>query len=257
MVKFDNGGVHKYDLIVAAQAAPGRRGRRHKLPRVAALRHASTPTRRTPRRQQFVYMHTMVQNSEKRARGEDRRRQARRGRAAPRQAHGNEGAPRRVPRDLRTARRDAEGISFAANEATKESHVREGGVMAALDGEVRQDGGEHRRAAAATGPRPERRRARVALGDDDLVPRPVGARSDGRAGMIGENDTSVEYPTVEETVQVLSFTTLQRHGRRPRRRARREPGGPPRRIRIFNGEATLVATRPTARRTTPLSARAR
>ena len=28
------------------------------------------------------------------------------------------------------------GISFAANEATKESHVREGGVMAALDGEV-------------------------------------------------------------------------------------------------------------------------
>merc|ERR1719163_722420 len=28
------------------------------------------------------------------------------------------------------------GISFAANEATKESHVGEGGVMAALDGEV-------------------------------------------------------------------------------------------------------------------------
>ena len=61
------------------------------------------------------------------------------------------------------------------------------------------------------------------------------------AGMLAENDTTVEYPTVEESVTVLSFKkfndTAADLGVAPG-----EPGGH-RIIRIFNGEATLVATR--------------
>ena len=60
------------------------------------------------------------------------------------------------------------------------------------------------------------------------------------AGMIGENDTSVEYPTVEETVTVLSFKSFNATA------ANLEvvPADAKRRtIRILNGEATLVTTR--------------
>ena len=61
------------------------------------------------------------------------------------------------------------------------------------------------------------------------------------AGLIGENDTTLEYPTVEESVQVLSFKkfndTAADLGVAPG-----EPGGH-RIIRLFNGEATLVTTR--------------
>ena len=62
------------------------------------------------------------------------------------------------------------------------------------------------------------------------------------AGLIAENDTTLEYPTVEETVQVLSFKkfndTAADLGVAPG-----EPGGPHRVIRILNGAATLLMPR--------------
>ena len=61
-------------------------------------------------------------------------------------------------------------------------------------------------------------------------------------GVIGENDTSVEYPTVEETVTVLSFTRYNATAADLGVVAKKV--GEHRIIRIFNGEATLVTTRP-------------
>ena len=62
------------------------------------------------------------------------------------------------------------------------------------------------------------------------------------AGFIGENDTTLDYPTVEESVAVLSFVrfnaTVAEVGVASRR------VGEQRAVRIFNGEATLVALRP-------------
>ena len=61
-------------------------------------------------------------------------------------------------------------------------------------------------------------------------------------GLIGENDTAVEYPGVEETAAVLSFKkyndTAADIGVAPG-----EPGGPHRVIRILNGAATLLMPR--------------
>ncbi len=61
-------------------------------------------------------------------------------------------------------------------------------------------------------------------------------------GLIGENDTAVEYPRVEETAAVLSFKkyndTAADLGVAPG-----EPGGPHRVIRILNGAATLLMPR--------------
>ena len=61
-------------------------------------------------------------------------------------------------------------------------------------------------------------------------------------GLIGENDTAVEYPIVEETAAVLSFKkyndTVADLGVAPG-----EPGGPHRVIRILNGAATLLMPR--------------
>ena len=67
----------------------------------------------------------------------------------------------------------------------------------------------------------------------------VGARFMVEAGLIGENDTAVEYPTVEE-LQVLSFKKFNDTAAASKScRA----SGRHRIIRLFNGEATLVTTR--------------
>ena len=116
------------------------------------------------------------------------------------------------------------GISFAANEATKESHVGEGGVMAALDGEVVKT-------AESTVALPLYVAPILPVGErESLSVMTISYRDASmhdqmvEAGLIGENDTTIEYPTVEETVTVLSFKSVQRDGGRPRRRAR---GGRP------------------------------
>ena len=60
-----------------------------------------------------------------------------------------------------------------------------------------------------------------------------------QAGLIGENDTTLEYPTVEETVTVLSFVRFNATAAEVGVATRRV--GEQRTVRIFNGEATLVA----------------
>ena len=62
-----------------------------------------------------------------------------------------------------------------------------------------------------------------------------------QAGLIGENDTTLEYPTVEETVTVLSFVRFNATAAEIGVASRHV--GEQRTVRLFNGEATLVTTR--------------
>ena len=90
------------------------------------------------------------------------------------------------------------GISFAASEATKESHVGEGGVMAALDGEVVKT-------AESTVALPLYVAPILPVGErESLSVMTISYRDASvhglmvEAGLIGENDTAVEYPHIGE-----------------------------------------------------------
>ena len=133
-MKFDNGEVHKYDLISQRKLRPILENA-HELTATALFDMVDTDSSNTLEREEFVYMHTMVLKSQARAL------------AMTADAKRGEDEQRRYKRAAMWALLAAflvilaqlggmVGISFAANEATKESHVREGGVMAALDGEV-------------------------------------------------------------------------------------------------------------------------
>ena len=134
VMKFDNGEVHKYDLISQRKLRPIIEDA-HTYTAETLFDIVDTDSSGVLEKAEFVYMHTMVQNSEKRAG------------AKIADAKRAEDEQRRAKRMVMWALLAAfvvilaqlggmVGISFAANEATKESHVREGGVMAALDGEV-------------------------------------------------------------------------------------------------------------------------
>ena len=136
VVKFDNGDIHKYDLTSQRKLRPVVEDA-HKLSASTLFDMLDTDSSNSLDRQQFVYMHTMVLSSEKRAG------------AKIADAKRAEDEQRRAKRMVMWALLAAfvvilaqlggmVGISFAANEATKESHVRGGGVLASLDGEVVQ-----------------------------------------------------------------------------------------------------------------------
>ena len=132
VVKFDNGEVHTYDLTSQRKLRPVVEDA-HKLSASTLFDMLDTDSSNSLDRQQFVYMHTMVLNSEKRAA------------AKIADAERNEAEQRRAKRMVMWALLVAVlmilvllgamvGISLAANEASKESHVSNGGLMTALDG---------------------------------------------------------------------------------------------------------------------------
>ena len=136
VVKFDNGEVHTYDLTSQRKLRPVVEDA-HKLNASTLFDMLDTDSSNSLDRQQFVYMHTMVLNSEKRAGAKiaDAKRAEDEQRRAKRMVVGVLAAAFVV---ILAQLGGMVGISFAANEATKESHVRGGGVLASLDGEVVQ-----------------------------------------------------------------------------------------------------------------------
>ena len=131
-MKFDNGEVHKYDLISQRKLRPIIEDA-HTYTAEVLFDIVDTDSSGVLEKAEFVYMHTMVQNSEKRAG------------AKIADAKRNEAEQRRAKRMVMWALLVAVlmilvllgamvGISLAANEASKESHVSNGGLMTALDG---------------------------------------------------------------------------------------------------------------------------
>ena len=131
-MKFDNGEVHKYDLISQRKLRPIIEDA-HTYTAEVLFDIVDTDSSGVLEKAEFVYMHTMVLNSEKRAA------------AKIADAERNEAEQRRAKRMVMWALLVAVlmilvllgamvGISLAANEASKESHVSNGGLMTALDG---------------------------------------------------------------------------------------------------------------------------
>ena len=132
VMKFDNGEVHKYDLISQRKLRPIIEDA-HTYTAETLFDIVDTDSSGVLEKAEFVYMHTMVQNSEKRAG------------AKIAEAKRNEAEQRRAKRMVMWALLVAVllifvllggmlGIAFAANEATKESHVNADGLMTGLDG---------------------------------------------------------------------------------------------------------------------------
>ena len=134
VMKFDNGEVHKYDLISQRKLRPIIEDA-HTYTAEVLFDIVDTDSSGVLEKAEFVYMHTMVQNSEKRAG------------AKIAEAKRNEAEQRRAKRMVMWALLVAVllifvllggmlGIAFAANEATKESHVNAGtGEMKSVSGE--------------------------------------------------------------------------------------------------------------------------
>ena len=129
---FDNGETHKYDLISQRKLRPIIEDA-HTYTAEVLFDMVDTDSSGVLEKAEFVYMHTMVQNSEKRAG------------AKIAEAKRNEAEQRRAKRLVMWALLVAVlmifvllggmlGIAFAANEATKESHVNADGLMTGLDG---------------------------------------------------------------------------------------------------------------------------
>ena len=132
VMKFDNGEVHKYDLISQRKLRPIIEDA-HTYTAETLFDIVDTDSSGVLEKAEFVYMHTMVLNSEKRAA------------AKIADAERNEAEQRRAKRLVMWALLVAVlmifvllggmlGIAFAANEATKESHVNADGLMTGLDG---------------------------------------------------------------------------------------------------------------------------
>ena len=133
-MKFDNGEVHKYDLISQRKLRPIIEDA-HTYTAEVLFDIVDTDSSGVLEKAEFVYMHTMVLNSEKRAA------------AKIADAERNEAEQRRAKRLVMWALLVAVlmifvllggmlGIAFAANEATKESHVNAGtGEMKSVSGE--------------------------------------------------------------------------------------------------------------------------
>ena len=132
VMKFDNGEVHKYDLISQRKLRPIIEDA-HTYTAETLFDIVDTDSSGVLEKAEFVYMHTMVLNSEKRAA------------AKVADAERNEAEQRRAKRMVMWALLVAVlmilvllgamvGISLAANEASKESHVSNGGLMTGLDG---------------------------------------------------------------------------------------------------------------------------
>ena len=131
-MRFDNGDVHKYDVASQRKLRPIIEDA-HKISASTLFEMIDTDSSGTLDKAEFVYMHTMVLNSEKRAA------------ATVADAKRNEAEQRRAKRMVMWALLVAVvmifvllggmiGISFGANEATKESHVNADGLMTGLDG---------------------------------------------------------------------------------------------------------------------------
>jgi hypothetical protein len=131
-MRFDNGATHKYDLISQRKLRPIIEDA-HTYTAEVLFDMVDTDSSGVLEKAEFVYMHTMVLNSEKRAA------------AKVADAERNEAEQRRAKRMAMWALLVAVlmilvllgamvGISLAANEASKESHVSNGGLMTALDG---------------------------------------------------------------------------------------------------------------------------
>ena len=131
-MRFDNGATHKYDLISQRKLRPIIEDA-HTYTAEVLFDMVDTDSSGVLEKAEFVYMHTMVLNSEKRAA------------AKIADAERNEAEQRRAKRMVMWALLVAVlmilvllgamvGISLAANEASKESHVSNGGLMTALDG---------------------------------------------------------------------------------------------------------------------------
>ncbi len=131
-MRFDNGATHKYDLISQRKLRPIIEDA-HTYTAEVLFDIVDTDSSGVLEKAEFVYMHTMVLNSEKRAA------------AKVADAERNEAEQRRAKRMVMSALLVAVlmilvllgamvGISLAANEASKESHVGNGGLMTALDG---------------------------------------------------------------------------------------------------------------------------
>ena len=131
-MRFDNGETHKYDLISQRKLRPIIEDA-HTYTAEVLFDMVDTDSSGVLEKAEFVYMHTMVLNSEKRAA------------AKIADAERNEAEQRRAKRLVMWALLVAVlmifvllggmlGIAFAANEATKESHVNADGLMTGLDG---------------------------------------------------------------------------------------------------------------------------
>ena len=120
-MKFDNGEVHKYDLISQRKLRPIIEDA-HTYTAETLFDIVDTDSSGVLEKAEFVYMHTMVQNSEKRAaatiadakRGEEEQRRAKRALF---------GALAAAILMIFVLLGGMVGISFAANEATKESRA--------------------------------------------------------------------------------------------------------------------------------------
>ena len=205
-VKFDNGEEHNYNLASQRKLRPILEDA-HMLSATELFNMVDADSSGTIELPEFKYMHTMVLKSERRAaaevadakRGEDEQRRAKLALL---------GALAAAILMIFVLLSGMVGISFAANEATKESHVGEGGVMAALDGEVVKT-------AESTVALPLYVAPILPVGErESLSVMTISYRDASvhgfmvEAGLIGENDTTIEYPTVEETVTVLSFKSF-------------------------------------------------
>ena len=131
-MKFDNGEVHKYNLASQRKLRPIIEDA-HTYTAEVLFDIVDTDSSGVLEKAEFVYMHTMVLNSEKRAA------------AKIADAERNEAEQRRAKRLVMWALLVAVllifvllggmlGIAFAANEASKESHVGADGLMTGLDG---------------------------------------------------------------------------------------------------------------------------
>ena len=131
-MRFDNGEVHKYDVASQRKLRPIIEDA-HKISASSLFDMIDTDSSGTLDKAEFVYMHTMALNSATRAA------------AKVADAERSEAEQRRAKRMVMWALLVAVlmilvllgamvGISLAANEASKESHVSNGGLMTALDG---------------------------------------------------------------------------------------------------------------------------
>ena len=131
-MKFDNGEVHKYNLASQRKLRPIIEDA-HKISASSLFDMIDTDSSGTLDKAEFVYMHTMALNSATRAA------------AKVADAERSEAEQRRAKRMVMWALLVAVlmilvllgamvGISLAANEASKESHVSNGGLMTGLDG---------------------------------------------------------------------------------------------------------------------------
>jgi hypothetical protein len=239
-MKFDNGEVHKYNLASQRKLRPILENA-HELTASALFDMVDTDSSNSVEREEFVYMHSMVLKSQARAlamtadakRGEDEQRRAK---------HMVVGVLAAAFVVILAQLGGMVGISFAANEATKESHVRGGGVLASLDGEVVQTAEStveiplYCMPALPAKERESLKTMLISYNDPSLHDFLVAE------GHIAANDTGpFTYPRVAETVTVTSFkkynNTAVDIGI-----VSTEPGET-RVVRILNGAAYLLTKR--------------